>query len=106
MPSEPLPEADHGWRYAWALADPAYRELAFQAIFAVRQGNPPPQVPPEELSELALRRVRQSKLLVSAVLAVLAFGTLLAFDPNFETRFIVMPRGLYVASVLAALLVL
>jgi Membrane protein of 12 TMs len=106
MPSEPSPVAERGWRDAWELARPAYQELAFQAIFAVRQGNPPPQVPAEELGPLALRRVRQSKLLISGVLAVLAFGTLLAFDPSFETRFIVMPRGLYVASVLAALLVL
>jgi predicted permease len=106
MPSGPSPTAERGWAYAWALARPAYQELAFQAIFAVRQGNPAPPVPAEELGRLSLRRVRQSKALVSGVLAVLALGTIVAFDPTFETRFIVMPRGLYVASVLAALLVL
>lgn len=106
MPSEPSLPADRGWRYAWDLARPAYEELAFQAIFAVRQGNPPPAIPPGSMRELALRRVRQSKLLVSGLLAVMALGTLVAFAPGFETRFIVMPRGLYVSSILAALLVL
>jgi predicted permease len=110
MPSEPSPIPDEGWRvgwrHAWELARPAYEELAFQAIYAVRQGNPPPQIPSDQLRSTALRRVRQSKALISALLAIMALGTIFAFAPSFEIRFIVMPRGLYVSSVLAALLVL
>lgn len=106
MLSEPSPPASPTWGDAWRLAEPAYQELAFQAIYAVRQGNPPPQIAAEELGQVSLRRVRQSKFLVSAVLAIVALGTVVALNPRFEAAFVIMPRGLYVASVLSAIFVL
>jgi hypothetical protein len=107
MLSEPLPEARPSWRRAWRLADPAYTELAFQAIYAVRQGNLPPSDRTEDLSHRARVRVLQSKLLVSALLGFLSLGSLLLLNPIAQKLFVsVMPQGLYVATVLGALVVL
>ncbi|MCI4360813.1 MAG: hypothetical protein L3J91_03845, partial [Thermoplasmata archaeon] len=95
------------WRTAWRLADPAYTELAFQAIYAVRQGNLPPSVPSGDLARVARLRVLQSKLLVSALLGFLSLGSLLLLNPIAQKLFVsVMPQGLYVATVLGALVVL
>jgi len=107
MPFEPLPEDRPSWRRAWQLADPAYTELAFQAIYAVRQGNLPPTDRSEDLSRKARLRVLQSKLLVSALLGFLSMGSLLLLNPFAQQLFVsVMPQGLYVATVLGALVVL
>jgi predicted permease len=107
MPFEPLLEDRPSWRRAWRLADPAYTELAFQAIYAVRQGNLPPSDRAEDLSRKARTRVLQSKLLVSALLGFLSLGSLLLLNPIAQQLFVsVMPQGLYVATVLGALVVL
>src|SRR5580658_8335106 len=107
MPFEPLPEDRPSWRRAWRLADPAYTELAFQAIYAVRQGNLPPSARSEDLSRKARTRVLQSKLLVSALLGFLSLGSLFLLNPIAQQLFVsVMPQGLYVATVLGALVVL
>ncbi|MCI4339741.1 MAG: hypothetical protein L3K06_05325 [Thermoplasmata archaeon] len=107
MRSEPSRESRPTWAEAWRLADPAYTELAFQAIYAVRQGNLPPAVPPEELARKARTRVFQSKLLVSVLLGFLSLGSLLLLNPIAQKLFVsVMPQGLYVATVLGALVVL
>jgi hypothetical protein len=96
-----------GWRRAWALAEPAYTELAFQAIYAVRQGNLPPNLPPQELAARARLRVRQSKLMVSFLLGFLSLGSLFLLNPLAQKLFVaLMPQGLYVATVLGALVIL
>ncbi len=95
------------WREAWRLADPAYTELAFQAIYAVRQGNLPPSETRTSLALKARRRVLQSKALVSAVLGLVALGGVVILSPLFETIFVaIMPRGLYVAAMFSAILVI
>src|SRR5271170_7780668 len=107
MPFAPLPEPRPSWQRAWELADPAYTELAFQAIYAVRQGNLPPTDRTEDLSHTARVRVLQSKLLVSTLLGFLSLGSLLLLNPLAQRLFVsVMPQGLYVATVLGALVVL
>ena len=94
------------WTEAWRLADPAYTELAFQAIYAVRQGNLPPDIPPRELAARARRRVLQSKALISGLLGFLSLGSLLLLNPVARRLFVVLlPEGLYVAAVLGALVV-
>ena len=95
------------WREAWRLGDPAYTELAFQAIYAVRQGNLPPTTPRESLARKARTRVLQSKALVSLVLGLVSLGGIVALSPLFEQVFVaIMPRGLYVAAMFAAILVI
>lgn len=95
------------WREAWRLADPAYTELAFQAIYAVRQGNLLPPDARGSLSARARRRVLQSKALVSAVLGLVSLGGIVVLSPVFETIFVaIMPRGLYVAAMFSAILVI
>ena len=107
MPSEPSPRRSATWSEAWDLSEPAYTELAFQAIFAVRQGNLAPSIPANQLATTARRRVRQSKFLVSVVLGILGFGTVLALNPLVTTHFgIIIPRGIFVGAVLAAVFVL
>ncbi len=107
MRSGPSPATRPTWGEAWRLADPAYTELAFQAIYAVRQGNLPPAVPAAELARRARTRVFQSKLLVSVLLGFLSMGSLLLLNPIAQKLFVsVMPQGLYVATVLGALVVL
>jgi predicted permease len=107
MRSGRLPEADGSWREAWRLADGAYTELAFQAIYAVRQGNLPPDIPSDQLARRARSRVRQSKFMVSFVLGFLSLGSLLFLNPIAQQLFVVLlPQGLYVGTVLGALVVL
>jgi hypothetical protein len=107
MRSGPSPADSASWRSAWAIADVAFTELAFQAIYAVRQGNLPPSVPASELARRARRRVLQSKALISCLLGFLALGTLVLLNPIAQQLFVVLlPRGLYVAAVLGALVVL
>lgn len=105
MPSESSRATSDGWREAWRLADPAFTELAFQAIYAVRQGNLPPGLPASELAARARRRVRQSKALVSALLAFLSFGSLVIVNPIIVHLFVI-PNGLYLATGLGAVVVL
>ncbi len=105
MPSGPSPGISEGWREAWRLSEPAYTELAFQAIYAVRQGNLPPGLPAAEVARRARRRVRQSKLLVSGLLAFFSLGPLLLVDPAVVHLF-VLPYGLYLATGLGAVVVL
>ena len=63
-----------GWRDARQLAHVAFGELSFQAVYAFRQGNIVPTESARALVPKARRRVTQSKVIVSAVLALLAIG--------------------------------
>ncbi len=69
-----------GWRDAWRLSGVAFTELALQAIYAFRQGNVPVGVPARALAAKARRRVAQSKLIVGAVLGLLAAGACLLLE--------------------------
>ncbi len=62
------------WREAWRLSGAAYTELSFQTIYALRQGNLPPTTPSWDLVPRARRRVRQSKAVLSILLAMIAVG--------------------------------
>lgn len=96
------------WREAARLADAAFGEVALQATYALRQGNPIPPREGRRLVELSRRRVAQSKGLVSGLLAVLALGTglLLQGLPTFQAQLIpaTMPLGLARGGVFAGLL--
>ena len=105
MPSRRSPATSGSWREAWQLADPAYTELAFQAIYAVRQGNLPPGLPARAVARLARRRVLQSKVMVSGLLAFLSLGSLLIVNPAVVHLFVI-PWGLYLATGLGAVVVL
>ena len=62
------------WADARRYARVAFRELSFQAVYAFRQGNVLPTESARSLVPKAERRVVQSKLLVSAVLGLIAVG--------------------------------
>ncbi|MHB8351378.1 MAG: hypothetical protein ACYDFT_01595 [Thermoplasmata archaeon] len=96
-----------GWRTALRLSSVAYRELTFQAIYATRQGHALPAGPPADLKRVTARRVRESKLLVSALLAGMAAVAAMALGTRFQL--LLGPEvapPLYRAAVLAAVLLL
>ncbi len=97
-----------GWRAAFRLGSVAYRELSFQAIYATRQGQPLPEAAAtDDLGRTAARRVRESKLLVSALLAGISAVAATALSPRVQI-FLgpeVAPP-LYQAAVLATALLL
>ncbi len=76
------------------LARTAFVELAFQATYGLRQGNPLPPTGGRGLPAKAGRRVLQSKVLIAALLAFLTLGTafLIGLAPNPVYR----PAGLSV----------
>ena len=95
------------WGEAFRIAGPAYSELAFQATYALRQGNLPPTGPGGALAVRARRRVTQSKLLVGGMLSLIALGAAFALRSQVET-FVAptLDRGLYVMAILGAVLLL
>lgn len=95
------------WREAYRLHRWAYPELAYQAIYAVRQGNIPPSIPPKALARTALRRVLQSKILVSGLLGLVSLGSIALLSPRAEALLIpALSPALYEAAVLVGLLLL
>lgn len=95
------------WSTALRLANVGYKELAFQAIYAYRQGNEPSSLAPETIVATARRRVFQSKALVAGFFGFISLGTILILNPSLEL--VIgrgMPVGLYVGAVLTALLLL
>jgi predicted permease len=76
------------WREARRISDVAFTEVCLQAIFAYRQGNSPLAAQPGRAARLARRRVVQSKLLVGAVLGLVALGgaAVLAQAPRIAER--------------------
>jgi hypothetical protein len=96
-----------GWRTAYRLQRRLFPELAYEAIYAVPQGNIAPLVPPSQVAPRAMERVVQSKLLVAGLLTVLAAGAAALLLP--EAHRLVAPdlsAGLYHATVLGGLLLL
>lgn len=95
------------WRDAWRISHRAYAELAYQAIYAARQGNLPPTDAKGAPAATAQRRVAQSKFLVSLVLGLLTLGTYAVLSPTVQQLSApTLDRGLYVAAILAAVLLL
>jgi hypothetical protein len=98
------------WREVARLSDVAFNELAFQAVYAYKQGNLLPTGPARQIVERARRRVVQSKVVVSFVLALLAVGAALALRVAADrARFLpngVIPLGVFQAGVLTGLLAL
>ncbi|MCI4360942.1 MAG: hypothetical protein L3J91_04500, partial [Thermoplasmata archaeon] len=94
------------WREARSLSATLYTEVAFQAIYGLRSGN----VLSEKTTPtaaIALTRVRQSKVLVSFLLALVALAVPALLGTTVENVAAPqLPIGLYRASVLAALLVI
>ncbi len=98
------------WRDVTHLSDVAFTELAFQSVYAFKQGNLIPSGPAREIVGRARRRVTQSKIVVSFVLALLALGAALALRIAGErSKYLpagVIPLGVYEAGVLTGLLAL
>ncbi len=95
------------------LADAAYLELSFQAVYAMRQGNvltARPGAPSDELAVNARRLVAQSKFLVSFLIVLLVLGSMLTLTHVVERFFLagptIVPLPLYIATVIAGLLLL
>ena len=105
-PSVPTPSARR-------LAEIAYLELSFQAVYALRQGNVlAAEVPRDagELANTARRRVAQSKFLVSLLIVLLVGGSMLTLTNIVEKFFLVgptpVPLPLYTGTVIGGLLLL
>jgi predicted permease len=98
------------WREAARLSDVAYTELSFQAIYAFRQGNLAPPGPAREIVAKSRRRVAQSKVVISFVLAILSVGAGLALRiANARAKYlpaVQIPLGTFQAGVLTGLLAL
>ncbi|MFZ0829682.1 MAG: hypothetical protein WCB18_06505 [Thermoplasmata archaeon] len=112
-PLRPTVEAPSSRR----LAEVAYLELSFQAVYALRQGNVlAAEAPrdPGELANTARRRVAQSKFLVSLLIVLLIGGSMLALTNIVERFFLAptfaspypVPLPLYTGTVVAGLLLL
>jgi predicted permease len=76
------------WREARRISDVAFSEVCLQAIFAFRQGNSPLAGAQAGAARTARRRVIQSKVLVGAVLGLVAAGGagILADAPHIAQR--------------------
>jgi predicted permease len=89
------------------LASVAYRELAFQSIYALRQGNTLPPGDSSELVRRARRRVTQSKFLVCLLIGLVTLGSILALSPSVQLALGPgVPRPIYLGTVLVGLLLL
>jgi Membrane protein of 12 TMs len=84
-----------------------WKELVFQATYAVRSGNPAPEGDPREFSRKARNRVALSQGAASAFLALIILGGVALLSDPLE-RLVAgpaLPRVLYLACVLGALFV-
>jgi hypothetical protein len=97
-----------GWREAARLSTVAFTEVALQATYAFRQGNPVPPGDGRKLVARARRRVAQSKALIAGLLGLLILGAaaLLAAGPTVRNDLlpVPLPTGLYQAGVLTGLI--
>jgi predicted permease len=95
------------WQEAYRLQARTYPELAYQSVYAVRQGNVLPGGTPAHLVTRSGRRVIESKLLVSGLLALITLGVGVVLRPGVE-HFLAphLASDLYDATVLSGLLIL
>ncbi|MCI4326734.1 MAG: hypothetical protein L3K16_03745 [Thermoplasmata archaeon] len=95
-----VPSARSIYRSGW-------KELVFQATYAVRSGNPVPEGDPRTFSRKARGRVALSQGAASTFLGFIVLGGVSLLSPTLEA-FIAsstLPRVLYITAVLGALLV-
>ncbi|HYB63553.1 MAG TPA: hypothetical protein VEE86_03920 [Thermoplasmata archaeon] len=97
-----------GWREAARLADVAFVEVALQATYAFRQGNPVPSTDGHRMVARAQRRVAQSKVLIAGLLGLLTLGSSVLLRASASQRAqlapVAMPPGLFQTAVLTGLL--
>jgi predicted permease len=96
-----------GWREAARLSGVAFTEVALQATYAFRQGNPVPPSGGRRLVERSRRRVTQSKWLIAGLLGLLALGSGVLLNASARGRELIvpfsLPVGLYQAGTLTGL---
>jgi predicted permease len=94
------------WREAIRLSNVAFTELSLQAVYAFRQGNVLPPGRSKNLVARSRRLVLQSKVVISAVLALLTLGAVAilhqkALNPDILSS---IPVGLFQSAILTGLL--
>ena len=98
------------WRDAARLSEVAFTEVAFQSVYAFKQGNIAPPGPARVIVAKSRRRVAQSKAVVSCVLALLALGAAIALRVAADrAKYLpagAIPLGTFQAGVLTGLLAL
>jgi hypothetical protein len=84
-----------------------WKELLFQATYAVRSGNPAPEGDPRDFSRKARQRVILSQAAASGFLGLIALGGVGLLSDSLETLVAgpALPRVLYVACVLGGLFI-
>ncbi len=94
------------WREAVRISNVAFTELSLQAVFAFRQGNVLPADRAKDLVARSRRRVVQSKVVISAVLALVTLGAAAfirqkSLNPEILSA---VPSGLFQSAILTGLL--
>ncbi len=79
-------------RASW-IADVAFGEIALQATYSFRQGNPVPPAEGRRMVERSRRRVRQSKGLVAGLLGLICVGAAILLRPGVTARADVVTRA-------------
>lgn len=86
------------------ISRPIYRELRFQAIYALRQGNLLPTGPAGELTARAERQVFQSKIAVALFFGLIQLGTLALLSPRGQALLGPgVPTPVYIVTILGGL---
>src|SRR5208282_2845838 len=103
LPRRPL---GMSWREALRLSNVAFTELSLQAVYAFRQGNVLPPGRSKNLVARSRRLVVQSKVVISAVLALLTLGAaaILHLKAQSPQIFSSIPAGLFQSAILTGLL--
>jgi len=94
------------WKDAIQVSNVAFTELSLQAVFAFRQGNVLPPGSSKNLVARSRRRVLQSKVVISFVLAFLTLGAAAIIHQKTLNPEILssVPAGLFQSAVLTGLL--
>ncbi|HXQ94105.1 MAG TPA: hypothetical protein VN864_02900 [Thermoplasmata archaeon] len=92
---------------ARSLYRAGWKELIFQATYAVRSGNPTPDGDPATLSSRARTRVALSQVAASTFLGLIVLGGVSLLTPSLESFLspAALPPTLYITAVLGALFV-
>ncbi|HEV8050093.1 MAG TPA: hypothetical protein VGP88_05825 [Thermoplasmata archaeon] len=92
---------------ARSLYRAGWKELVFQATYAVRSGNPTPDGDPATLSKRARTRVAISQVAASTFLGLIVLGGTSLLNPSLESFLApaALPKALYITAVLGALFV-
>lgn len=84
-----------------------WKELVFQATYAVRSGNPVPEGDPRQFSRKARQRVALSQGAASLFMALIVLGGVALLSGSLETLVAgaALPRVLYITCVLGGLFI-